>query len=240
MLNEALNIIAQGSFVEECKNRFRCKVNLPEQGQVLCYVPSSARLTNLIALEGRAVCLSSLTDGRHTEYSLLARQDGRRYTLLNLNLVNELICSALKKEKRYKRVAVSMNKITPSGYRSDLCASFKRAEYFEIKSLLSDESAICFPSIYGERACRQLKQISNCLVAGERFTYILALLNTKSRRVALSAKNKEFTSLFKQCLALGMRLRIYRLNWMLGGSPMFFRARKSEQAFWLNLREVAA
>ena len=70
MFDKTTLIIAKGSFVEECTNRFLCKVDLPEVGQTLCYVPSSARLTNLIALERRTVCLSLLAKSSRSRFPI--------------------------------------------------------------------------------------------------------------------------------------------------------------------------
>lgn len=238
MFDETTLIIAKGSFVEECRNRFLCKVDVPELGHTLCYVPSSARLTNLIALERRIVCLSPLAKSNRLKYSLLAREDGRRYTLLNLNLVNSLMHAALKSERRYQKVDLHINRLASFGYRSDLLACFKQVEYFEIKSLLSDNATVSFPSILGERALRQLEQISEGLVNGEHFTYILALLNPIIRTVALDETNFEYNSLIKKCFTQGMKIRIYRFNWELGGQPSFTRARKTEKSFILSLQEV--
>jgi len=240
LINGAMVIRARGRFVDECKNRFLCKVNLPELGLMQCYVSSSARLTNLINLKDRIVCLSELPNGKCSKYSLLAREDGRYYTLLNLNLVNNLICAALKSEKRYNAVNMQINKLTSFGYRSDISACFKNIEYFEIKSLLSDDKIAKFPAILGERAFRQLEQISEELINNKRFTYIIALLNSKIKAVTLCEENSEYNQLIKKCFARGMKIRIYRLNWVIGDTPGFLRARKAEQAFISQLQEVSA
>jgi DNA-binding sugar fermentation-stimulating protein len=99
MTSNALSILTEGIFVEECKNRFLCKVDLPELGEVLCYVPSSARLTNMIELLGKLVCLGGVTaSAGRARYSLLAKPQGGKYVLLNLNVVNDLIKEALEQE----------------------------------------------------------------------------------------------------------------------------------------------
>jgi DNA-binding sugar fermentation-stimulating protein len=131
-----------------------------------------------------------------------------------------------------------MNKITASGYKSDLCAGFQKPEFFEIKGVLSDNATVSFPSIYGERACRQLKQILVGLSEGEHFTYILAILSPQIRRLIASEVNSEYSRLLRLCLEAGMRLRAYRLQWHIGGNPAFMRTRGLERGFMTALTEV--
>lgn len=50
------NAYVKGKFRYECKNRFRCVVNI-EKEDVICYVASSARLDNYVDSRNRDVLL---------------------------------------------------------------------------------------------------------------------------------------------------------------------------------------
>ena len=48
--------LVYGTFIEEVKNRFLCKVKIQDE-IIECYIPSSCRLENFIRLNGSTVLL---------------------------------------------------------------------------------------------------------------------------------------------------------------------------------------
>ena len=80
-----------GVFIEECKNRFLCLVEI--EGIIEeCYVSSSSKLNNYISLKGRKVMLIENKGKKlRTRYTLQAAWIKRKWVLLNLNIINDLV-----------------------------------------------------------------------------------------------------------------------------------------------------
>lgn len=58
-----------GTFQNEIKNRFLCSVNIDGK-DVICYIPSSCRLSNFIDMTGRTVLLRPI-EASNAKYSRL-------------------------------------------------------------------------------------------------------------------------------------------------------------------------
>ncbi len=81
----------QGVFKSEIKNRFLCQVNVAGD-DVVCYIPSSCRLSNFLDLTNRNVLLKPVKDkNAKTKYSVYAVEFEKNYILLNLSQSNRII-----------------------------------------------------------------------------------------------------------------------------------------------------
>ncbi|WP_444643232.1 DNA/RNA nuclease SfsA [Caproiciproducens sp. R1] len=194
-----------GIFRSEIKNRFLCSVCI-EGEDAVCYIPSSCRLSNFIDLTGRAVLLKPImTPKARTSYSVYAVKYGRNYILLNLAQANKVIEEQL--HKRYfsflgKRKHIS-HEIKLGNYKTDLFIHDTNT-LVEVKSILAFDKEASFPTVYSERAVKQLREISKLLDAGYNACYMLVSLNPKVKRIAINNGIEDFYQLFSECVNKGM------------------------------------
>ena len=202
--------LINGIFVEECKNRFLCKV-LINGIEELCYVASSAHLSSFLELNGKTVLLAE-NKGKNTRthYTLIAVKIALGYVMLNLNLVNYCVAEALKHEgKRYS--CPQREKKVASGYKCDLYYEGEAPTMVEAKAVLSEHKTVVFPSVHGFRVAEQLTSIKAALLAGYRVRYCLVILTPTVEHVELT-DNSDFLSRFANCLNAGMCIDIYRIR----------------------------
>lgn len=200
--------IERGTFIRELKNRFLCTVSINGESTE-CYIPSSCRLENFIALEGRTVfLLPNKSPNARTRYSIFAVRLGRQNILLNLSYANQIIDEGLG-GRRFSflgpRTTVYRER-TIAGYKSDLFIADTKT-LIEIKSLLSFDEVAFFPSIDSERRIKQLSDLSALLQGGFRVAYFLVSLNPKVHEIQISTEDEAFTSLFRECVERGMIVR---------------------------------
>ena len=180
------NTCIQGIFRKEIKNRFLCLVNI-DGVDVVCYIPSSCRLSNFLDLSNRIVLLKPvITKNARTKYSIYAVKYGKNYILLNLSQSNRVIEEQIG--RRYfafldKRKSVS-REVTVSGYKSDLFIRDTNT-IVEIKSILAFEKEALFPTVYSERALKQLSNIMRLLDEGYKVCYIFVSLNPRVKVLAI-------------------------------------------------------
>lgn len=137
--------LIKGTFLYEIKNRFLCMVKVGTK-DVICYIPSSCRLSNFIDLKNRQVLLSPVASKTaRTLYSVFAVKFKQSYILLNTSLPN----IAIEKEitgRRFsflgKRSQVLHEK-NLGKYRCDLFIQDTNT-IIEIKSIISTNSEACF------------------------------------------------------------------------------------------------
>lgn len=194
-----------GTFIQETKNRFLCTVSIDSE-QVECYIPSSCRLSNFLDLKGRTVLLvPNQNKAARTRFAVYAVKVGRQYILLNLAKPNRVIEAELV-SKRFsflgKRSIIHHEK-TIEGYKSDLYIEDTKT-IVEIKSILSFDFTAVFPTVYSERAIKQLDIIAELLDKGYRVFYMFASLNPGVKGVRLNHAIKEYTQAFQVCLNKGM------------------------------------
>lgn len=194
-----------GTFIKEEKNRFLCLVEV--SGIVtVCYIPSSCRLSNFLHLDGRQVLLSPIKSKKaRTEYSVFAVKIRRGFIPINLSIanrtieeqINRRIFSFLGKRKNVIR------EVMLDGYKADLFISDTKT-LIEIKSILSFEEEALFPTVYSERAVKQLKQIKELLTQGYRVCYMLVSLNSTVKQITINQQMREFYEHYLECIDLGM------------------------------------
>ena len=201
-----------GTFIKEEKNRFICLVEINGK-ETVCYIPASCRLSNFLNLEGRQVLLRPIkSEKARTKYSVFAVKSRRRFIPLNLSVanraieeqINRRIFSFLGKRKNIIR------ETSIAGYKADLFIHDTKT-LIEIKSILSFNDEALFPSVYSERAVKQLGQIKELLIQGYRVCYMLVSLNYTVKVLRLNPLMREFNELFLECINLGMHCGGYSI-----------------------------
>ena len=163
-----------GVFKQEIKNRFLCNVEINGE-TVTCYVPSSCRLSNFLDMKNRSVMLTPINNPKaRTRFALYAVKYGKTYVPINLSNSNRIV------EQQIHRRFFSF-----LGQRKDITREKKIEDYkcdlyindtetiIEIKSLLAFKKKAIFPTIYSERAIKQLEQIAELLDKGYKMQILL-------------------------------------------------------------------
>lgn len=194
-----------GTFRTEIKNRFLCSVNIDGKDET-CYIPSSCRLSNFIDMTGRTVLLKPIeTSNARTSFAVYAVKYRKNFILLNLAQANRVIEAQLK--RRYfsflgVRKTVS-REYKIGSYKTDLYIHDTKT-LIEIKSTLSFSKESVFPTVYSERAVKQLKEISRLLDEGYRACYVLVSLNPRVKEIVLNSKVEDYYKTFVECVEKGM------------------------------------
>lgn len=208
-----------GIFKCEIKNRFLCQVNVAGE-DVICYIPSSCRLSNFLDITNRNVLLKPVKDkNARTKYSVYAVEYKKTYILLNLSQPNRLIQDQIK--RRYfaflgKRKNV-IREATIAGYKSDLFIK-ETNTIIEIKSILSFNKETMFPSMYSNRALKQLADIAELLDKGYKVCYIFVSLNSYVKSLTIDVTKTNYFDLFRKCIEKGMVCYGFSLKFK-GGEP---------------------
>ena len=152
--------IVYGTFKEEIKNRFLCTVSI-DGTDTVCYIPSSCRLSNFIYLANRTVMLRPIRkkDAR-TKYAVYAVKYRRSYVPLNLSVFNRVLEAEIRRgyfSFLGKRKAVFRERVI-DGYKSDIYIA-DTDTVIDVKSILSFNKNAIFPTVFSERANRQLEEL---------------------------------------------------------------------------------
>ncbi|MCR0327051.1 DNA/RNA nuclease SfsA [[Clostridium] innocuum] len=198
-------IFVHGVFQSEIKNRFLCTVKINDV-DVTCYIPSSCRLSNFIDMNGRSVLLKPVTTANaRTPYAVYAVKYRRGYILLNLVESNRVIESQIHRRLFHflgKRKTIS-HEYNIGKYKADIFIHDSRT-VIEIKSTLAFGDSACFPTVYSERAVKQLKEISKLLDEGYLACYMLVSLNPQVKKVVINREVDDFYQAFVECVNKGM------------------------------------
>lgn len=198
----------EGTFLEECSNRFLCKVLINNKIEE-CYVPSSSKLSNYIKLKNKKVLLTTnINPKARTKYSLFAVKYYNKYIMLNLNIVNKLLLNHL------------INSDTLSYKVEHRIGNYKCDIFFpdenhivEAKGIICTTKSCIFPLVSSDRSISQLKEISNLLTQGYKVSYYLVSLSPIVKSINLD-ESHEFTKLIKECLNLGMNLSAFKIEYI--------------------------
>lgn len=203
-----LDSITHGVFIEESKNRFLCIVDINGVLQE-CYVPSSCRLSNFLELSGKQVLLTPIhSQNARTKYAVYAVKIGKRYIPLRLAVANEVIESNLhrryfsflgKRKKAFREILVE-------GYKCDLYIADTKT-IVEVKSVLSFSDPVVFPTVYSERAIRQLDQLEDLLDGSYNVAYIIVSLNASAKSIIINKSIDAYYQAFIRCVSKGMRVK---------------------------------
>ena len=215
--------LLQGTFISENKRRFLCTVRVEEQ-DVLCYVPASCHLSPLIELEGRTVLLTPVESPKaKTQYALFAVKHGKSYVLLNLAYANKVVEKEIHRRLFAflgKRKTISHESIV-DGYKTDLYIH-DTDTLIEIKTVLSMNKEVSFPSVASNRAIKQLKEISQLLDCGYNAAYIIVSLNPLAKKLVIDNQYQEFSVIFKECLDKGMVCKAFSIR-LVAGVPEIYK-----------------
>jgi len=205
--------IIYGVFKDEIKNRFLCTVNV-DGTDTICYIPSSCRLSNFINLTNRKVMLQPIKkkDAR-TKYSVYAVKYRQSYVLLNLSNANRIIGNSL--QRRMFSFLGARKKIYREknvyGYKSDLYLE-DTDTVIEIKSILSFSRTALFPTVFSERANRQLENIKQLLENGHNVCYMFISMYSGIKVISINKQQEEYAELFSECVKKGMTVCAFSLG----------------------------
>lgn len=196
--------LIEGVFISEIKNRFLCTV-LVNDIETICYVPCSCRLSNFLDLKDKKVLLLPVSSKKaRTSYSVLAIEFKRNYILLNTSIPNRVLENEIK-GRRFsflgKRREIT-HEVMIDDYKCDLYIH-DTDTIVEIKSIISAKKTVQFPTVYSERANRQLESILRLLENGHRVVYLFASLNPYVINMQI-AESEPYSRLFKICIKQGM------------------------------------
>lgn len=197
--------IIYGLFKEEIKNRFLCTVNI-EGADTVCYIPSSCRLSNFIRLENRTVILQPIKKkNARTKYSVYAVKYRRGFVPLNLSATNKVIEENIGKRTFAflgKRKEIFREKMVDE-YKSDLYIA-DTDTIIEVKSILSFDKTANFPTVFSERANRQLEDLARLLSGGHKVCYMFVSMCSSVEQIHINEAQDEYCKLFKDCVNRGM------------------------------------
>lgn len=156
-----------GTFIKEEKNRFLCLVEVSGI-ETVCYIPSSCRLSNFLNLDGRQVLLRPIKSQKaRTEYSVFAVKNRKGFIPIDLSIANRVVEKQLN-SRGFSFLGKRKNVIREvmlDGYKTDLYINDTNT-IIEIKSILSFNDETVFPTVYSERAVKQLIKIKDLLLQG--------------------------------------------------------------------------
>lgn len=198
------NEIIEGIFREEVKNRFRCVVAVDGTDK-LCYISSSSRLSNFIELENRTVLLQPNTSvACKTKYSVFAVKGERDYILLNLATANAVIADQLY--RRYFSFLGNrkqlQREVMIEGYKADIYIN-DTDTIVEVKTILSENAEALFPTVYSERALKQLSIINELLSKGKKVCYLFVSMNPYTKKIRLNVESQFYVE-FSRCVGKGL------------------------------------
>lgn len=202
--NKSIDYI-YGTFRTEIKNRFLCSVNIDGKDET-CYIPSSCRLSNFIEMTGRMVLLKPIkTPNARTHYEVYAAKYRKSFILLNLAQANRVIETQIR--RRYFSFLGIRNNVQREykigNYKTDLFIHDTNT-LVEIKSTLAFSRESKFPTVYSERAVKQLKEISYLLDEGYRACYVLVSLNPSVKEIVINSEVEDYYKAFVECVKKGM------------------------------------
>ena len=202
-----------GIFRTEIKNRFLCSVSIDGKDET-CYIPSSCRLSNFIDMTGRTVLLKPIqTPNARTSFAVYAVKYRKSFILLNLAQANRVIEAQIK--RRYFSFLGARKKVSREykigSYKTDLFIHDTNT-LIEIKSTLSFSKESVFPTVYSERAVKQLKEISRLLDEGYRACYVLVSLNPCIKEIVINSEVEDYCRIFKECVEKGMTYRAFSVR----------------------------
>lgn len=211
--------ITYGVFKTELKNRFLCIVNINNE-DTLCYIPSSCKLSNFIDINNRIVMLLPVSKKARTKYSIYAVKYRKSFIVLNLSMANDIIAEQLHRRMFNflgKRNGIKKEK-TIDGYKSDLYIE-ETDTIIEVKSLLSFDQKAIVPTVFSERANRQLECIKKMLSRGRKVCYIFVSMYSGVKQIYINPAQKEYYKLFCECIEAGMSIVAFSV-YMHFGCPL--------------------
>lgn len=203
-----------GIFVEECNNRFLCKVKV--EGVIHeCYVSSSSKLEKYIKVKGRKVMLEE-NSGKNlrTKFTLKAVSVKGKWVLLNLNSLNSIYLEHIIKQDKYNVESIS-KEVFIDEYKTDFYIEQEKL-LIEVKGLLSETEKVIYPIVSCGRTYRQLLTIKKKLEQGYKADYVFILMNNIINTIEFNKNEPELIEMFNECVDLGMNVKFCQLRWYNG------------------------
>lgn len=179
-----------GIFIEESLNRFICLVSV--EGEVIeCYVQSSCRLDNFIDLKTKIVFLKKIHNPRRAKYILVGFKFGRSKVILSPKLANDLFLDFLN-SKKSSYIGDRKNikrEYKIDNYKSDFYIPSTK-KVFEVKAVIDFQNVTKFPSVFSERALKQLDKIEKLLDDGFDCYYEIISLNPLTKSIEFAMEQK--------------------------------------------------
>lgn len=210
------NTYINGTFIDECPNRFLCKVSISGQ-EHLCYLSSSSKLAPFIDLRGSEVLLTKNANPKSkTKYTVYAVKATEGYILLNLTAVNTLLLTEFKKPesiyKDYSQIFREKTLLDPK-IKVDFLIESTPNTVIEAKGIISNSAIAYFPSMKVERAISQLNTFLSLLKKGYSVHYYVVLMSPQVQTLKLEKNNRIFRRIFLTCIKKGMQVFFYRTTW---------------------------
>lgn len=205
-VKDILGELTRGIYRREGKYRFGCEVEIQNKIEN-CYVSSSAKLEQFVALKGKEVRLIKNLGNTKNKYTLWSVKYGAGEIILDLNRVNLVIENLIRRKnllfKDYKKITREKK---VGDFKSDLVIEMEEyMEIIEIKTIISLEEIALFPNLQTYRAIEQLKKIESLLKQGLRVTYMLIALSPYIRDIEINPEYKDYRKYYNRCVKLGMR-----------------------------------
>lgn len=203
----------KGVFLEECKNRFLCKVKVNDYEE-LCYISSSSKLAPFIDLVGKEVLLVPNSTKSKTKYTVHAAKTSDGYVLVNLGFVNKILQREFNKpESIYESQRICADKTVEGELKVDFLIDGNPKVVVEAKGIISKTDIAYIPSMKVERAVIQLTKLNKLIHLGYSVHYYFVLLSPTIECLQLDKENKEFYQRFISCVKNGMKVFIYKTLW---------------------------
>lgn len=129
--------------------------------------------------------------------------------LLNTSMANRTVADSIK-GRRFSflgRRGTIYTEHYVGGYKSDIYIQDTNT-IIEVKSVLSTEKCALFPTVFSERALKQLEKLRDLLSLGYRVHYSVISLNPYVSSIYF-VSDAQFTPLLKSCIDLGMTISAF-------------------------------
>lgn len=166
--------------------------------------------TKDIALLGQMELLApTQSKNARTQFALFAIPYKKNYILLNTSMANRTVADSIK-GRRFSflgRRGTIYTEHYVGGYKSDIYIQDTNT-IIEVKSVLSTEKCALFPTVFSERALKQLEKLRDLLSLGYRVHYSVISLNPYVSSIYF-VSDAQFTPLLKSCIDLGMTISAF-------------------------------
>ena len=214
----------EGRFVQEKKNRFLCEVVVDGSLQE-CYIPASCHLSHFINLQNKIVYLKeNASSNARTRFSVYGVRIGHRCIPLQLAISNKIIFDNIESSLFSflgSRKNVTQEKMV-DGYKCDLFIDDTKT-IIEIKSIIEMSDIAVFPSVYSERANKQLSALLGLLEKGYKVCYFFISLNPQVHAIRINDNIPEFYKPFSDCINKNMTVRGYSIKMNTSGKTSLYK-----------------
>ena len=190
-----------------------------------CYIPASCHLSHFIDLHNKTVYLKENASSKsRTKYSVCGVKIGHRCIPLQLAVSNKIIFDSIDTPMFSflgSREIVMQEKMV-DGYKCDLFIDDTKT-IIEIKSIIEMSDVAVFPSVYSERANKQLSTLSSLSDKGYKICYFFISLNPRVHTIQINAGIQDFYKPFSECIKKDMTVRGYSIKMSTSGEVSLYK-----------------